>query len=135
MIRIGYHRSNFLEKYEKQIEIMKKYTYSVDNPNEINWAVAIGPINLATCYHSVKTLIENDSEKDEIQRHKATVIALTNAFNNAKIRAKIVSYSIEKDITILEALDGAKLGDTENDILLGWATVGQSYFALVGIFN
>lgn len=120
---------------EELIAMMARCTYKVEAPDMICCATAIGVHKLATCYHCVKSLIPTDLAKNELTRHREARITLTNAADvNKQITAKILTYSIEKDVVLLEALDGVKVAE-DDTLILEEASLGQSYFILVGIFT
>lgn len=97
-------------------------------------ATAVSVDILATCYHCLSSSILSGPGVDEEKAHRETVVQLTKPSTGEKIKARIAIYSVEKDVALLQTLNGAKLMD-EKEIALDDAYVGQPYYILVILPN
>lgn len=109
---------------------MMNFVYTVDGI--VACATAVGANILASCYHCIKHCVVADSGADEIKCHSEAVIGLTHATTGRKIKAKILVYSIEKDLVLLQTVGEEKLM-ANNAITMTDAYLGQPYYLLVSI--
>ncbi|KAE9547654.1 hypothetical protein FO519_009134 [Halicephalobus sp. NKZ332] len=115
------------DQADEIVELMKKYVYKVDGI--LACATAVGANVLASCYHCVKHCVATGPSLDEINCHREAVIYLTHAVTGRKIKAKILVYSIEKDVALLQTMEEEKLM-VDGEITFKDAWFGQPYYLL-----
>ncbi|KAE9547202.1 hypothetical protein FO519_009586, partial [Halicephalobus sp. NKZ332] len=115
------------DQADEIVESMKKYVYKVDGI--LACATAVGVNILASCYHCIKHCVATGPSLHEINCHREAVIDLTHAVTGRKIKAKILVYSIEKDVALLQTIEEEKL-IVDGEITFKDAWFGQPYYLL-----